>query len=93
MASFAKMVTDAGEQYLSTLNEMQENVLKATAAYQARMAAMPTPATAPGVDKFMAAVPSPQELMDASFAFSEKLLKQQKSFTEKLLAASAPAAK
>lgn len=93
MPSFAKMVTDAGDQYLATLSAMQENVLKATAAYAARVAAMPTPATAPGADKMMATLPSPQELMDASFAFSEKLLKQQKSFTEKLLAASVPAAK
>ena len=47
MPSFAKMVTDAGDQYLSTLSEMQENFLKATAAYSARVAAMPTPAAAP----------------------------------------------
>lgn len=93
MASLTKMMTDAGDQYLSKLSEMQENFLKATAAYAARVAAMPAPAAAPGVDKLMATLPSPQELLDASFAFSEKLLKQQKSFTEKLLATSAPAAK
>ena len=38
-------------------------------------------------------LPTAQEITEASFAFAQKLLKQQKSFAEKLLAASTPAAK
>ena len=41
--------------------------------------------------EFVAALPSPKEVVEANFAFAAKLLKQQKDFTEKLVAATAPA--
>ena len=84
MSNYVKLATDAGDQYLASLAETQENFLKASAAF-----ALPTvdvPAT-------LAAFPTPQEVAEASFAFAQKLLKQQKTFTEKLFAASAPASK
>ena len=42
---------------------------------------------------FAAAIPSVQEVTEASFAFAQKLLKQQKSFADKVLAVSTPASK
>jgi hypothetical protein len=90
MSNYVKLATDAGEQYLSSLAEMQENFLKTTTALAARFTP-PTPVDVPPA--FAAAFPSPQEVTEASFAFAQKLLKQQKSFAEKLLAASTPAAK
>ena len=41
MSNYVKLATDAGDQYLASLAEMQENFLKATTAFAARF----TPAT------------------------------------------------
>jgi hypothetical protein len=93
MSNYVKLATDAGDQYLASLAEIQENFLKATTAFAARL----TPVTAPAfaVPAFTAPdMPTAQEVTEASFAFAQKLLKQQKSFAEKLLAnGSTPAAK
>jgi hypothetical protein len=90
MSNFVKLATDAGDQYLASLAELQEAFLKSTAAVAARFAPA-TPIETPPA--FAAAFPTVQEVTEASFAFAQKLLKQQKSFAEKLLAASTPAAK
>jgi hypothetical protein len=90
MSNYVKLATDAGDQYLASLAEAQENFLKATTAFAARFAPA-TPVETPPA--FAAVVPTVQEITEASFAFAQKLLKQQKSFAEKLLAASTPAAK
>jgi hypothetical protein len=91
MSNYVKLATDAGDQYRASLAEIQENFLKASTAFASRFAPA-TPIVMPpafaGAD-----VPSPQELTEASFAFAQKLLKQQKTFAEKLLAASTPATK
>lgn len=89
MSTFVKMMTDAGDQYLATLSEMQENFVKATSAMSTRMAAAtpPTPPPPIGENPFASMMPTPKEMMEASFGFSQKLLAQQKSFAEKLLAA------
>jgi hypothetical protein len=89
MSNYVKLATDAGDQYLSTLAEMQDTFLKATTTFASRFTPVtPVVETPPA---FAAAFPSPQEVTEASFAFAQKLLKQQKSFAEKLLAASTPA--
>jgi len=92
MSNYVKLATDAGDQYLATLSEMQENFLKASSAFAAKFTP-PTPAfEIPAA--VAAAVPTPAEVTEASFAFAQKLLKQQKSFSEKLFATSpAPATK
>lgn len=91
MSNYVKLATDTSDQFLASLAEIQENFLKTTSAFTARFAAaMPMVETPPA---FAAAIPTPQEVTEASFAFAQKLLKQQKTFTEKLLAASTPAAK
>ena len=54
----------------------------------------PAPAAAPVAPfaaPFAAELPTPKEVVEANFAFASKLLKQQKDFTEKFLAATAPA--
>jgi hypothetical protein len=81
------MATDAGDQYLATLSEMQENFLKATSAYASKFTAPPAPVENPYASMF----PSPTEMTEAGFSFAQKLLAQQKTFAQKLLAASAPA--
>jgi hypothetical protein len=91
MSNYVKLAADAGDQYLASLAEIQENFLKATTTFAARFTpAMPfTPPPAFAAPE----LPSAQEITEASFAFAQKLLKQQKSFAEKMLATSAPAAK
>lgn len=89
MSNYVKLATDAGDQYLSSLAEIQENFLKSTAALAARLPS--TPVETPPA--FAAAFPTAQEVTEASFAFAQKLLKQQKTFAEKLLATSTPATK
>jgi hypothetical protein len=91
MSSYVKSATDAGDQYLAKLAELQETFLKNAAAFAAQFPA-PTPAIEiPAA--FTATLPTPQEVTEASFAFAQKLLKQQKSFAEKFATASASAAK
>jgi len=93
MSNYVKLATDAGDQYLSSLAEMQENFLKAASALAARVPSFPPVATPPGFPA-AAELPTAQEVTEASFAFAQKLLKQQKTFAEKLLATSStPAAK
>jgi hypothetical protein len=91
MSNYVKLATDAGDQYLASLAEIQENFVKTASGFAARLAAA-TPAveTPPA---FAAAFPTAQEVTEASFAFAQKLLKQQKTFAEKLLAVSTPATK
>jgi hypothetical protein len=91
MSAYVKLVTDAGDQYLSTLAEMQEKFLKAANEFSTRMASVAPPIEVPPA--LTAGIPTPQEVTDASFAFAQKLLKQQKAFSEKLLAAGTSATK
>jgi hypothetical protein len=91
MSNYVKLATDAGDQYLASLAELQETFLKNTTAFATRFAsAIPVGIETPPA---FAAIPTVQEVTEASFAFAQKLLKQQKTFAEKLLAAGTPAAK
>ena len=84
MSNYVKLATDAGDQYLASLAEIQENFLKATTAFAARF----TPVAPVAIPAFTAPeLPTAQEVTEATFAFAQKLLKQQKSFAEKLFAA------
>jgi hypothetical protein len=89
MSNYVKLATDAGDQYLASLAEIQETFLKASAAFVARFPTTP----AIEVPAAFGDLPTAQEISEASFAFAQKLLKQQKSFAEKLFSASTPASK
>ena len=83
MSEYVKKASGVGDQYLSALAESQEQFLKTLATFSALVPkAQATPAP-----EFVAALPTPKEVIDANFAFAAKLLKQQKDFTEKLVAA------
>jgi len=89
MSEYVKLATGAGDQFLTALAEGQEAFLKSVTAFSSWA---PTPVPAPAVAlPFAAELPTPKEVVEANFAFASKLLKQQKDFTEKLLAATAPA--
>ena len=87
MSDYVKRATGAADQYLTALAESQEQFLKTLTAFSAWVPK--TPATP--VPEFVAELPTPKEVVEANFAFAAKLLKQQKDFTEKLVAATTPA--
>jgi hypothetical protein len=82
-SNYVKLATDAGDQFLATLAEGQETFLKSVATLSSWTP--PTP-PAPAV-----ALPTPHEVTEAYFAFVQKLIKQQKEFSDKLFAANVPA--
>jgi hypothetical protein len=87
MSQYVKLTSDAGDRYLTALAEVQENFLKsmtALTAWMAPAAPIPTP-------PFAAELPTPREVVETNFTFTEKLLKQQKAFVEKFFTASTPA--
>jgi len=87
MSDYVKRASGVGDQFLTALAESQAQFLTTVAAFSAwAPKAQATPAP-----EFVAALPSPKEVIEANFAFAAKLLKQQKDFTEKLVAATAPA--
>jgi hypothetical protein len=83
MSNYVKLATEATDSYFAALTETQDSFLKATAAFAAWIPAPPPPAALG-----FAELPTMQEITEASFSFSQKFLKQQQDFTEKLIAAS-----
>ncbi len=83
MSNYVKYATEASDSYFAGLTETQEGFLKSIAAFTAFVPATPTP-TAHGTVE----LPSMQEIMEASFAFAQKFLRQQQEFFEKAIAAS-----
>jgi hypothetical protein len=86
MSEYVKLATGAGDQFLTALAESQETFLKSLNAFSSW-----APATPVATPAFASELPTPKEVAEANFAFASKLLKQQKDFTEKFLAATAPA--
>lgn len=85
MSEYVKLATGAGDQFLAALAETQETFLKSVSTVSAWTPVQPQPVVP--VPAFAAELPTPKEVTEASFAFASKLLKQQKDFTEKFLAA------
>ena len=88
MSEYVKLAAGAQDQFLAALAESQETFLKSVSAFSSWTPAPAQPAVA--VPAFAAELPTPKEVAEASFAFASKLLKQQKDFTEKFLAATSP---
>jgi hypothetical protein len=88
MSEYVKLASGAGDQFLAALAESQETFLKSVSAFSSWTPVQPQPAVA--APAFAAELPTPKEVAEANFAFASKLLKQQKDFTEKFLAATAP---
>jgi hypothetical protein len=88
MSEYVKLANGAGDQFLTALAESQETFLKSVSAFSSWTPAQPQPVVA--APAFAAELPTPKEVAEASFAFASKLLKQQKDFTEKFLAATSP---
>ena len=89
MSEYLKLATGAGDQYLAALAEVQENFLKAATALPAwTFATFPMTATAM---LMVSELPTPRQILETNFAFTEKWLKQQRGFAEKLVGMATPA--
>ena len=82
MSIYGKLVAETTDQYFAALDLAQQNFLKSFATFSAFVPAAPTPSLS------MPGLPSVQEVIEAGFSFAEKLLKQQQTFMEKLVAGS-----
>ena len=83
MSDYVKRASGFGDQYLTALAENQEQFLKSLATFSSWVPKVPA-APAP---EFTTELPTAKEIVEANFAFAAKLLKQQKDFTEKFVAA------
>ena len=83
MSDYVKKANGVADQYLTALAESQDQFLKTLASFSSLVPKVPAPA----VPEFATELPTPKEVIEANFAFASKLLKQQKDFTEKLVAA------
>ena len=84
MSEYVKRANGLADQYLTALAESQEQFLKTLTTFSAWAPKVPAVELPTGL-------PTPKEVVEANFAFASKLLKQQKDFTEKLVAATTPA--
>jgi len=82
MSNFVKFATEAGDQYLAALAESQEQFLKYMKTFSS-WAPAATASTSAAAEDFL---PTPKEVFEANIAFTTKLLKQQKTFADKLFA-------
>jgi hypothetical protein len=81
MSTYTKFAAEAGDRYLEAMGQTQDNFLNAIAMSKAWAPAIPAPEP-------LADFPTPQEIVDVSFGFTERLLKQQQDFMQKLIGAS-----
>ena len=82
MKTYARIAAEAGDQYLAAVSQTQENYLNAIATSMAW-----APPAVPVTPGSAADFPTPQEMVEVSFGFAQKLLKQQQDFAQKLVAA------
>jgi hypothetical protein len=80
MSSYVRLAADTADRYFAALAGSQEHFLNTVSALASWA---PNAAAGPGCS---AGAWTPQELSNASFAFAEKLLQQQKDFVQKVVA-------
>jgi hypothetical protein len=78
MSNYGKFVAETTDRYFAALETAQENFLKSFITFSATVPAASQPAL-PGL-------PTMQEVSEAMFAFAQKLLNQQQSFMQRLVA-------
>jgi hypothetical protein len=81
MSNYGKFVAETTDRYFAALEAAQESFLKSVATFSAAMPAAPL-----AFQPAMQGLPTVQEVSEATFAFAQKLLNQQQSFVQKLIA-------
>lgn len=87
MSSFTAQASEAAEQYFAAVSKAQDASIEAVSTFAANLpdAAKNAPAL-PAND-----LPTPEEITAAYFSFTEKLIANQKAYTERFFAAATPA--
>ena len=85
MSDYTAQIENASEQYLTTLATAQENFVKAIAAFVKQLPTTPEIPGVPTVD-----LTAPSKITAASFDLAEKLLAQNRSHADQVLAALVP---
>jgi hypothetical protein len=87
MTDYVAEANKAAEQYLTALAKAQDDYVAAVETFVKQIPALPKPAVAtPAID-----LPSAGDVTAVSFDFAEKILAQQRTTTDKLIAALTPA--
>ena len=81
MSNYGKVIAERTDQYFAAVDAAQQNFLKSFATFSASL-----PASSLSSQPAMAGLPTVQEVVEATFAFAQKLLNQQQSFMQKLVA-------
>jgi hypothetical protein len=85
--TYAEYTEQAQEQTLKLIRDSQEAVVEGVKTWAAAVEkAVPEIPALPLSDAF----PTPQEVVQTSFAFAEQLLKAQREFIESVLSAASP---
>ena len=79
MSNYGRLVSETTDQYFTALDAAQQNFLKSFATFSASVPAMSSQPAVPGL-------PTVQEVIETTFAFAQKLLNQQQSFMQKVVA-------
>ena len=87
MAKYSEYVSQAGDRVLSLIGDAQGAVVKSVSTVSEFVGSViPDLPTLPLTD----AIPAPRELVDESFGFAERVLKQQKTYASDLVKAVEP---
>jgi hypothetical protein len=86
MSTYLELSKSAQEQILATIEQGQQFALAGVEAWAASVSSLTSGLKLPTA----AEAPAPKDVVANSFGFAEKLLKSQKTFAEKVVAASAP---
>ena len=88
MSTFTDQASEAAETYLAAVSKVQDASLEAVSTFAANL---------PDASKALPALPAndlptPEEITAVYFAFTEKLIANQKAYTERFFAAVTPSA-
>jgi hypothetical protein len=88
MSSITEVTKNSQEQFLAAVKQSQKAVVDAVAAW-AKVVETAIPAV-PAGPKGLPGLPKPQEVVETSFDYADKLLKAQRDFAKELISAAAP---
>ncbi len=86
MSDYTTQAGKAAESYLTTVAKAQDDLIKTVTAFVKQLPKTPEVPGAPTAD-----LPTPSEITAVSFDFAEKMLAQNRAYTDQLIAALEPA--
>ena len=84
MSDFTSQANEAAEQYLSAVSKVQDASLEAVSTFASNLPSLPDAVKLPEVP-VSKDLPTAEEITAAYFSFTEKLVANQKAYTEKIL--------